>query len=218
MPMEFDHYYTQRDELHPFPSSSFAVSRPFNSTRNGVMSKKVTSFTSPSSSTCSLGKIRIPPLCQRKLDHELILGDPYELEDYDKNDEQVDSFLESIALGTPRRVAGSKRVMRAQMMRQKMGIHPDQMNLASGCSNPPEAQAFQSISAISGLRGASFEEYRTDCYSQSNIATGKPPLPCAQPCGSSNGTRLIPPSFRPFMSPNPQQEMNLGTDVVMSDA
>lgn len=182
------------------------------------MSKEVTPTGIANPSTSSLGKIRIPPLCQRKLHHELILGDPYELEDYDENDEQVDSFLESIALGTPRKVAGSKRVMKFQMTRQKMGFHPDQMNLAPGCVNPPQAQVFQSISAMSGLRGASFEEYRMECYSQANIATGKPPLPCAQPQGSQNGTRLIPPSFAPFLSHNPQQEMTLKTDVVMSDA
>ncbi|KAG7091332.1 hypothetical protein E1B28_010376 [Marasmius oreades] len=214
MAMEIDHYYTQRDELnHHFPmsttpASSSPLSRSTISTRDAVISKEVPHTTSNPSAS-SLGKIRIPPLCQRNLNHELLLGDPYELEEYDENDEQVDSFLESIALGTPRKVAGSKRVMRVQIMRQKMGIHPDQRNLAPGCLHPSQAQVFQSISAMNGLRESSFE---------SIIATGNPPRPCAQPAGSQNGIRLIPPSFMPFLSPNPRQEMDLESDEVMSDA
>ncbi|KAG1742489.1 hypothetical protein EDB19DRAFT_1701367 [Suillus lakei] len=54
---------------------------------------------------------------------------------------------------------------------------------------------FQSISATPGLRSWSFEELRTECYSQSRLATGCAPR--AVPPGASSWM-IIPPAFTPY--------------------
>ncbi|KAG1851342.1 hypothetical protein DFJ58DRAFT_427026 [Suillus subalutaceus] len=54
---------------------------------------------------------------------------------------------------------------------------------------------FQSISATPGLRSWSFEELRTECYSQSRLATGAAPQ--AVPPGAPSWT-IIPPAFTPY--------------------
>ncbi|KAG2123003.1 hypothetical protein BD769DRAFT_951712 [Suillus cothurnatus] len=54
---------------------------------------------------------------------------------------------------------------------------------------------FQSISATPGLRSWSFEELRTECYSQSRLATGIAPR--AVPPGAPSWM-IIPPAFTPY--------------------
>ncbi|KAG2142272.1 uncharacterized protein EDB93DRAFT_1252330 [Suillus bovinus] len=54
---------------------------------------------------------------------------------------------------------------------------------------------FQSISATPGLRSWSFEELRTECYSQSRLATGVAPR--AVPLGAPSWM-IIPPAFTPY--------------------
>lgn len=54
---------------------------------------------------------------------------------------------------------------------------------------------FQSISATPGLRSWSFEELRTECYSQSHLATGVAPR--AVPPGAPSWM-IIPPAFTPY--------------------
>ncbi|KAG1879811.1 hypothetical protein F4604DRAFT_534863 [Suillus subluteus] len=54
---------------------------------------------------------------------------------------------------------------------------------------------FQSISATPGLRSWSFEELRTECYSQSRLATGAAPQ--AVPPGAPSWM-IIPPAFTPY--------------------
>ncbi|KAG2153392.1 hypothetical protein DEU56DRAFT_483359 [Suillus clintonianus] len=54
---------------------------------------------------------------------------------------------------------------------------------------------FQSISATPGLRSWSFEELRTECYSQSRLATGYAPR--AVPPGAPSWM-IIPPAFNPY--------------------
>ncbi|KAJ8094293.1 hypothetical protein PM082_006833 [Marasmius tenuissimus] len=96
------------------PSTHNAVARPT------LPSSSFSSFTAPSTSTssstpstpstspkCPLGKIRIPPLCQRVLHHNISLDD-----EYDADDDGGDEFLNGIRTGAPRRIAGSRRVMR----------------------------------------------------------------------------------------------------------
>ncbi|KAL0564580.1 hypothetical protein V5O48_017464 [Marasmius crinis-equi] len=131
-------------------------------------SSSLPSSSSSSSTKSSLGKIRIPPLCQRKLDYTLPLDD----EDCDYDDQTVDSFLESIALGTPRRTAGSKRVMRAMGQGQGSG----------------QGQVLQAMRAMRGSGSVSGFESMI-------AATAKTPQPL--PCVQSNnpGSRLVPPSF-----------------------
>lgn len=54
---------------------------------------------------------------------------------------------------------------------------------------------FQSISATPGLRSWSFEELRSECYSQSRLATGCAPR--AVPPGAPSWM-IIPPAFAPY--------------------
>ncbi|KAG0703337.1 hypothetical protein DFH29DRAFT_998628 [Suillus ampliporus] len=54
---------------------------------------------------------------------------------------------------------------------------------------------FQSISATPGLRSWSFEELRSECYSQSRLATGCAPR--AVPPGAPSWM-IIPPAFTPY--------------------
>jgi hypothetical protein len=54
---------------------------------------------------------------------------------------------------------------------------------------------FQSISVTPGLRSWSFEELRTECYSQSRLATGVAPR--AVPPGAPSWM-IIPPAFTPY--------------------
>lgn len=61
---------------------------------------------------------------------------------------------------------------------------------------PQDSSAiFQSISATPGLRSWSFEELRTECYSQSRLATGVAPR--AVPPGAPSWM-IIPPAFTPY--------------------
>ncbi|KAG1740827.1 uncharacterized protein EDB91DRAFT_340692 [Suillus paluster] len=57
------------------------------------------------------------------------------------------------------------------------------------------SDVFQSISATPGLRSWSFEELRTECYSQSRLATGCAPR--AVPPGAPSWM-IIPPAFTPY--------------------
>ncbi|KAG1900944.1 uncharacterized protein F5891DRAFT_1188046 [Suillus fuscotomentosus] len=57
------------------------------------------------------------------------------------------------------------------------------------------SDVFQSISATLGLRSWSFEELRTECYSQSRLATGVAPR--AVPPGAPSWM-IIPPAFTPY--------------------
>lgn len=54
---------------------------------------------------------------------------------------------------------------------------------------------FQSISVTPGLRSWSFEELRTECYSQSRLATGVAPR--AVPLDAPSWM-IIPPAFTPY--------------------
>lgn len=54
---------------------------------------------------------------------------------------------------------------------------------------------FQSISVTPGLRSWSFEELRTECYSQSRLATGAAPQ--AVPLDAPSWM-IIPPAFTPY--------------------
>ncbi|KAK2463058.1 hypothetical protein APHAL10511_004713 [Amanita phalloides] len=65
-----------------------------------------------------------------------------------------------------RRIAGTRRVSN---YRERTGLAPAEA--VSGTS----FQLLQSITAIPALADRSFEEIRLECYSQSAIATGRPP-------------------------------------------
>ncbi|KAK1235043.1 hypothetical protein PQX77_001740, partial [Marasmius sp. AFHP31] len=102
----------------PASSSSKPSTSVNTAVRPTLPSSSFSSFTSPStpsstpstpstSSKCPLGKIRIPPRCQRILHHNISLDD-----EYDADDDGGDEILNGIRMGAPRRIAGSRRVMR----------------------------------------------------------------------------------------------------------
>ncbi|KAJ3885817.1 hypothetical protein GG344DRAFT_82307 [Lentinula edodes] len=193
----------------------------------------------PSTPGRSAGKIRIPPLgVIRKPNtsaHREIFGTDDEYEDGRHQDNDPQRFLDSldfdphnmtIPFPSPRKIAGSKRVVSAQnsqRLREQAGWKVGELSRASAISPVlPTQEVFQSITATPNLSGGSFEEFRAECYAQSYIATGGPPLPSiplsVNAFGVYQPAQSIPPTFQPCLVVNQPQETWNTTDVEMSDA
>ncbi|GAW02020.1 hypothetical protein LENED_003647 [Lentinula edodes] len=189
-------------------------------------------------STPGAGKIRIPPLSViRKPNsaHREIFGTDDEYEDARHKDDDSQRFMDSlnfdphnmnIPFPSPRKIAGSKRVVSAQesqRLREQAGWKAGELGRASAISPVlPTQEVFQSITATPNLSGGSFEEIRAECYAQSYIATGGPPPPSiplsVNAFGVYQPAQSIPPTFQPCLVVNEPQETWYTSDVEMSDA
>ncbi|KAF8827267.1 uncharacterized protein C8R40DRAFT_1100455 [Lentinula edodes] len=188
----------------------------------------------PSTPDRSAGKIRIPPLSvirkPNTYTHREIFGTDDEYEDDRHQDNDPQRFLDSldfdphnmtIPFPSPRKIAGSKRVVsaqNAQRLREQAGWKAGELSRASA----PTQEVFQSITATPNLSGGSFEEFRAECYAQSYIATGGPPPPSiplsVNAFGVYQPAQSIPPTFQPCLFVNQPQETWNTSDVEMSDA
>ncbi|KAJ3854599.1 hypothetical protein EV368DRAFT_63151 [Lentinula lateritia] len=191
----------------------------------------------PSTPSRSAGKIRIPPLgVIRKPNssaHREIFGTDDEYEDGRRQDNDplinssdFDPHDMTIPFPSPRKIAGSKRVVsaqNAQRLREQAGWKAGESSRASAISpGLPTPEVFQSITATPNLSGGSFEEIRAECYAQSYIATGGPPPPSillsVNAFGVYQPARSIPPTFQPCVVFDQPQETWYTSDVEMSDA
>ncbi|KAK7029606.1 hypothetical protein VNI00_014483 [Paramarasmius palmivorus] len=176
--MEIDHYYTQRDDL-------FLQLKQQPTTQDTEM------FTSN-------GHITASPFSNYQAPIVIDLDD---YSDQKVSWEEVDEFLGTVDLTTPRPIAGSKRVMKATGAQIGMP------------QTRPEIEVFQSVSAMQGQWQKFAEELRTECYNQSKILTGGPPKSWN---GFLNCSKQTVPPNPPFIM-IPRSAVNLGSDVEMND-
>lgn len=212
MPIEIDHYYTQRDQQ--------TVSAPDTPARSSGKTHIL--------SLRTLGK-KSSPL------HREIFGSDDECES--PPDNQAQQFLDSLDLDEnslsipfprPRKIAGTRRAVSAQTNQRlkdqsgwKVGALANPACADSPSLPPipalPVPQVFQSITAMPHLGGRSFEELRAECYAQSYIATGAPPPP-STPLGIFQSEQCIPPTFRSSVVVDPPLDSTLHPmDVEMVD-
>ncbi|KAJ7189026.1 hypothetical protein C8R46DRAFT_1341642 [Mycena filopes] len=205
-----DHYYTPRD-LPPLASSdgdpgvvAAPTVDPFPGTKLGL----------------GLGVDRVDRDRDRKAQprdtilHDLRVLDDFTLEfDCDSGSEDesgsddgyVSTLLrlqrqraaaqgQELGLGTPRKIAGARRVARAVSSPRALTTAPlpaaDAGKSKNKSKTKSEGEVFQSITATPGLESTSFEELRLETYLQSLVATGT-----ARPQPAFCPAVVIPPAF-----------------------
>ncbi|KDR75536.1 hypothetical protein GALMADRAFT_140176 [Galerina marginata CBS 339.88] len=112
-----------------------------------------------------------------------------------------------------RPVASNKRVEKYRTQQQEsISTTVSATDTATGSAG---GQLLQSITATPALNHSSFEELRLECYLQSVVAKGSPPLPVNV---TESPWEVIPPVFNAFKFEEDEEDADLFlNEVVMED-